>query len=79
MDNNPAMDKAIVDVETLRARLKGMTRAEARRIAIKAGLKCSTVEKFRGGHITEPGAFKVQALVAALSEPARKAQKARAE
>lgn len=66
MDNNPVMDSPI-DVEDLRAKLRAMSRAEARKIAIAAGLACSTVEKFRLSHINEPRMSKLQKLSTALS------------
>lgn len=61
------MDKQI-DLEALRARLAQMSRAEARELAIKAGLKCSTVEKFRLGHIKEPRLSKLEKIRAALGK-----------
>lgn len=56
-----------IDVEALRATLRAMTRGEVIRIAAAAEVPASTVQKFRGGHINEPGAFKVQALMKALA------------
>lgn len=60
-----------IDVEALRSRLKALSRAEARRIAIGAGLACSTVEKFRLGLIAEPRLSKLKALQAALASQPR--------
>jgi hypothetical protein len=69
VDNNPLMDTSI-DVEALRAKLKAMSRAEVRSVAIAAGLACSTVEKFRLDRIAEPRLSKLQKLDAALREKA---------
>jgi hypothetical protein len=65
MDNNDGMESQI-DIEGLRARLKAMSRADVLELAKAAELSPSTVQKFRSGVITEPGGFKVQALVSAL-------------
>lgn len=55
-----------IDVESIRSRLKAMTRAEVIRLARSAGLAPSTVEKFRLSHIKEPRHSKLQKLAAAL-------------
>lgn len=60
--------EAQLDLESLRAKLKKLPRKRVRAIAIKAGLAPSTVEKFRGGHIQEPGFSKARALEVALAE-----------
>lgn len=54
-------------VEDLRATLAAMSRAEVRALATRAGLACSTVEKFRLGHIGEPRLSKLEKLRSALS------------
>jgi hypothetical protein len=62
----PFMDKHM-DIEALRARLASMTRAEVRGLAVAAGLSCSTLEKFRLGHIAEPRFSKLQAIQSAIN------------
>jgi hypothetical protein len=60
-----------INVEALRAKLRGMSRAEARKVAVEAGLSCSTVEKFRLGHIHESKMTKLQKLYAILFAEAK--------
>lgn len=59
--------ETIIDVEALRARLKALSRADARRVAVGAGLACSTVEKFRLNRIKEPKVSKLEKLAAELA------------
>jgi hypothetical protein len=66
MDNNPRMDTQI-DVEAVRARFKAVPYVEAMRLATDAGIAPSTAQKFRMGHIVEPGAFKLARLANALA------------
>jgi predicted transcriptional regulator len=68
------MDRQI-DVETLRATLKAMARADLLEVSKEADLSHSTVDKFRRGLIKEPGVFKVQALLKAVSEHAKRAKR----
>jgi hypothetical protein len=56
-----------IDVEALRASLAKMSRAEVRSLAIGAGLKPSTIEKFRLNHIAEPRLSKLEKLRDALA------------
>lgn len=65
-NDNPSMDKPI-GIDALRKKLKAMTRPEALKLAEEAGVPPSTLEKFRGGHVTTPGAWTFQALIAALA------------
>lgn len=58
------------DVESLRAALKGMARKDVLRLCASANLRPSTVQKFRAGLITDPGAAKVLALIAAIQREA---------
>ncbi|MES2910584.1 MAG: hypothetical protein V4718_04300 [Pseudomonadota bacterium] len=60
------MDKQI-DIEALRTYLKGMTRGQARTLAVNASLSPATVEKFRLNHITEPRQSKLVALNKAIA------------
>lgn len=77
------MDKPI-GIDALRNKLRAMTRPEALKIAEKSGVPASTVEKFRHGHVTTPGAWTFQALLAAVTgqkpppKPEKRAEKARA-
>jgi transcriptional regulator with XRE-family HTH domain len=59
--------QAPLDVESLRAKLRELSRKEARAIALKADLSPSTIEKFRLGHILEPRIGKLRALADALA------------
>jgi predicted transcriptional regulator len=61
------MDKQI-DLEALRSRLAQMSRVEVLALADKAGLKRSTVEKFRLRHIDEPRLSKLEAIRDALAK-----------
>jgi hypothetical protein len=69
------MDKSSPAVEAVRRALAAMSRAEVRELAKDAGLACSTVEKFRLGHITEPRLAKFEALKAAVRKHQRKQDK----
>lgn len=60
------MDKPI-GIDALRKKLQAMTRTEALQVARRAGVPPSTLQKFRGGHVTTPGAWTFQALLASLS------------
>lgn len=57
-----------VNVEAIRAECKAMPRAEFVELAVRAGLKQSTAEKFRNGHIEELGGFKLAALANELAK-----------
>jgi hypothetical protein len=61
------MDKQI-DLEALRSRLAKMSRVEVLALADKAGLKRSTLEKFRLKHIYEPRLSKLEAIRDALAK-----------
>lgn len=74
----PRMDKQI-DIEALRVQLASMTRAEVRGLAVAAGLSCSTIEKFRLGHIAEPRFSKLRAIQAALKGRVRPSKIRRVE
>lgn len=67
MDRMWAMQNQI-DVEAIRSKLKAMSRAEVMKLATKAGLAHSTIEKFRLNRITEPRLSRLQAMAQALSE-----------
>jgi hypothetical protein len=62
------------DVEALREKLKAMPRKEVLQLCARAQVSASTVQKFRANLITEPGANKVLALIAALKAPRTKAK-----
>lgn len=65
-----------IDIEALRSRLVDMPRADVRSLAVAAGLSCSTLEKFRLGHIAEPRLSKLLAIQAALNAKPRQPAKA---
>jgi transcriptional regulator with XRE-family HTH domain len=66
-----------LDIESMRATLKALKRSEVLDIAAKAGIKPSTLSKFRSNHITDPSASKLVALHAELMKRARKSRKER--
>lgn len=56
------MDSKTFDAEAIRAECKAMSRTDFIELAQRAGLKRSTAEKFRNGHIKELGGSKLAAL-----------------
>lgn len=61
------MDNCTPSVEALRAQLRSLPRKRVLAIADAAQIARSTVQKFRLGHITEPGAFKIERLAQAVA------------
>lgn len=75
--DNPQMDKQI-DIEAMRTSLQSMTRAQVLDLAVAAGLKPSTIEKFRLNRIAEPKLSKLQALQRSLAKHKKLAEPAKA-